>query len=375
VFRSRPREEKVLRYYLYISDTKLDMLFEQINPGVLKRISAEVKVDLKLASLTLRGADNPGPTRTAKLQVVERFIEKHHRVGTIAQPGLEYFRGQMDMEWGWIGEDERGVWFQGNDFDDWQYVGLGGSRYNVLGELPQLQMPPMTGLPYIQEALQSSGFLSDPRLTEHELTGDLPSYWHAYIDRPEYRRRTHGNPSQRLEFLAVPLAAPAAIPATRQPAFSPGFTPHGAATLTCPRTRASSPARSARPMTGTSPASDTRSGSSNNACVFNGSCDNRICQVPSRLCRWKHRNSHRPRSEGTFISPRPNTTHSVGGSRLSSADALLPVPGRRDEWTGKIRGSGEGWSGADGTGRACRCRSPARGEPDAVPRSGGALMR
>ena len=53
--RFRASSVRPLRYYLYISDSKLDMLFEQMNDhGVLKRISAEVKVDLKLVSMTLR---------------------------------------------------------------------------------------------------------------------------------------------------------------------------------------------------------------------------------------------------------------------------------------------------------------------------------
>ena len=206
MFRSRSHRVQALRYYLYVSDTKLDMLFEQIDPGVLKRISAEVKVDLKLASITLRGADNPGPTRTAKLQVVERFIDKHHNVGTIQQPGQEFFRGQMEMQWGWMGANERGVWFQGNDFDDSQYVGLGGSRHHVLGEVRQLASRPMSGRPYLVEALESSGFLRNPRLENGELTGDLPRYWHAYMDRAPAEPQPGALSPQRLEFLAVPLA-------------------------------------------------------------------------------------------------------------------------------------------------------------------------
>jgi hypothetical protein len=42
----------------------------------------------------------------------------------------------MEMEWGWIGNNQDGVWFQGNDYMGAQYVGLGGSRYHVLGEPP-----------------------------------------------------------------------------------------------------------------------------------------------------------------------------------------------------------------------------------------------
>ena len=83
------------------------------------------------------------------------------------------------------------------------------------------------------------------------------------------------------------LSAPAAIPATRQPAFRPAFTPHFALILTCSPIRSVRPQRSARAMTGTRPARDTRFGSSNDACVFAGSCNNRTCEVSSPARQWK----------------------------------------------------------------------------------------
>jgi len=83
------------------------------------------------------------------------------------------------------------------------------------------------------------------------------------------------------------LSAPAAIPATRQPAFRPAFTPHFALILTCSPARSVRPQRSARAMTGTRPARDTRFGSSNDACVFAGSCNNRTCEVSSPARQWK----------------------------------------------------------------------------------------
>jgi hypothetical protein len=209
VFRSRSHETPAFRYYTYVSDAKLEMLFAQIGSGARKRISAEVRVDPKLASQTLRGADNPAATRLAKLAVVERFISKHHRVGTIEQPGPDYFRGEMEMEWGWIGLDDRGVWFQGNDFDNRQYVGLGGSRYHALGEVRELGLRPVAGRRHLVDALESSGFLRNPELRHGELTGDLPRYWSECVDRSpvtSYDPWSGRVPPQRMEFLAVPLA-------------------------------------------------------------------------------------------------------------------------------------------------------------------------
>jgi hypothetical protein len=206
MFRSRSSKIEALRYYLYISDAKLDMLFDQIDPRALKRITAEVKVDLKLASVTLRGADNPGPTRSAKLRVVEHFIEKHHDVGTMQHPGPSYFRGEMEMLWGWTGygSEEDGVWFQNYDLTSDQYVGLGGSRYHVLGEKPQAEWAPKSSMPAIQRTLQDDFFNSD-KLRQGVADGELPKLWVTYFGQ-EPRPGSYRLPAQRLSFLAIPLA-------------------------------------------------------------------------------------------------------------------------------------------------------------------------
>jgi hypothetical protein len=191
-----------LRYYLYISDAKLDMLFDQIPQGALKRISTEVKVDLKVASDTLHQADNPGLTRAAKLKIVEQYIDSHHHVGTIQEPGNEYFRDQMDIQWGWL--QDRAVWFQGNDFEHGQCVALGGSRRHVLGEQPNrdLEYPfeatslLISVIKVIQEA--AAGI-------KHQDPGkELPDW--AEIIYEDGLLGFTGVPKQRLEFLAIPLA-------------------------------------------------------------------------------------------------------------------------------------------------------------------------
>jgi Family of unknown function (DUF7019) len=48
-----------MKYYTYVSDAKLDMLFAQIPSRVSKRLSAELKVDFKVVSLTLKPESEP----------------------------------------------------------------------------------------------------------------------------------------------------------------------------------------------------------------------------------------------------------------------------------------------------------------------------
>ena len=187
-FRFRARKGSQVRYYIYVSDSKLDMLFQQIEPGLRKRISAEVKVDLKLASITLRDADSQGPTRMAKLRIVEQFIDANYDVGTVAEPGLGFFRGQLVMSWGCV---EGAVLFRSYDVENSRCVVLGGSRRHVLGEAsPVWQWTGASSyLPEIEDVLR--------RISEDEPGGD----WSTRL-LPDYRFISN-LPPQQLDFLAI----------------------------------------------------------------------------------------------------------------------------------------------------------------------------
>ncbi|WP_406358439.1 DUF7019 family protein [Streptomyces sp. NBC_00658] len=202
-----------MRYYLYVSDAKLDMLFEQIDRGVLKRISAEVKVDLKLASVTLTRAENPAPARAAKLRVVERYIERHHFVGDIEKPGSEYFRGRMAMTWGWLrwraDVDQNGlprrdmVLFQGQQGK--HTLGLAGGGRHVLA---WQGIGEESGWGLTSLALDIFWALDQHISNAPELTDQLrgrPIREGGGFAAALNARLFHG-PSQFVEFLAVPLA-------------------------------------------------------------------------------------------------------------------------------------------------------------------------
>src|SRR5262249_19809215 len=119
------------------------------------------------------------------------------------------------------------------------------------------------------------------------------------------------------------LSAPPIIPATTQGTFSCAFTPHRRRTRTCSSTRPPRPARCASATTGTSPARDTKFGSSNVAWIFAKSCNNRTCEVSSPLGTWKSQQLPSSQFRGHLPRRRARMSHySRGGSRLR-------VPGGR----------------------------------------------
>jgi hypothetical protein len=210
MFRRHSHSEPPVRYYIYISDSKLDMLFEQIDQKAKKRISAKLKIDLKIASITLTGADAPMPTRTAKLRLVEEFIRTKGNAGTVERPGTKYFYGRMEMSWEWAGPNNSGVWFQGNSYldGDFQCVGLGGSRGHVLGEEQPTGTLPSTSWPAIREILKKKGFPHNAAIVRSELEGDLPNNWLNYVYREHNAHFSllAEEMIHQLEFLAIPLA-------------------------------------------------------------------------------------------------------------------------------------------------------------------------
>src|SRR4051794_34822239 len=97
-----------MRYYVYVSDAKLDMLAPQIPAKIRNSIAAELKLDLKLLSLTMKSKDSE-ETRYSKLSLVTEYLRKHEDVGSVDDPH-PFFAGSLTMVWGAIG-DGRGVYF------------------------------------------------------------------------------------------------------------------------------------------------------------------------------------------------------------------------------------------------------------------------
>jgi hypothetical protein len=151
------RKDQRLRYYIYISSTKVDSFFDQIPLGLRKRIAADLKLDLKLISVTLR-ENVSNETRISKLAVVDKYFENQPDVGTLANPRA-YIRGRLSMRWGPWHTSPGLIYFDGVSQN--ALVGLGGSRSHVIGEPPAGQ----------EAAAWSAGYNIIMALTK---SGDIP---------------------------------------------------------------------------------------------------------------------------------------------------------------------------------------------------------
>ena len=217
----RRHSPTLIRYYVYVSDSKVDMLFDQIPSRLQKRLSAELKLSLKVVSLSLK--DNPRPdTRYSKLAVVREFILRELPVGTVDEPD-DYFRGELDMHWDTWAQEPGLVYFSG--MTPTTAVGLGGSAAHIVGgaPVPGTSTPSSSARMHITRALSDAG---------REQSAEVPSAAHVepvrYPDQPPEiaidesmyvanmvvsALRLQQGPEERLEFLARRLVdAPTARP-------------------------------------------------------------------------------------------------------------------------------------------------------------------
>jgi hypothetical protein len=125
-----------VRFYIYVSDAKLDMLYEQIPPKLLSRLAAELKVDLKVIGASVQQTRLP-VTRYDKLHIVEQYLERNFDVSWMTDPA-PWFRGDLGLRSAIYGEPSEGLLlFTGTEKDT--TIALIGSSYHLVGRHP---LPP-----------------------------------------------------------------------------------------------------------------------------------------------------------------------------------------------------------------------------------------
>ncbi|KUL62706.1 DUF7019 family protein [Streptomyces sp. NRRL S-1521] len=119
-----------MRYYLYVSGTKLDMLYGQIPPKLLKRLAVEAKVDLKVLSVAVQ-SPRADVTSYDKLDLVEAYLEREFDVSWMTEP-RPWFRGDLELRVAGYGSPEGPTFMTGRDGDT--VIALIGSAHHLLGQ-------------------------------------------------------------------------------------------------------------------------------------------------------------------------------------------------------------------------------------------------
>ena len=196
-----------MRYYLYISKAKLDMLYQQIQTPQKRKASLEWKFEAKLplvasGSLSRKVETDDDVTTEEMLKAVIKKIEDSGEVGTADDPKT-YVKGTLPMRWGLFNdlgrpqEEPPLVYFGGKT--EQTVFGLGGSSRHVIS---------------VCGASNTSSRSATPELVAHLLRGlEMPfEGWRVNKHSDPFEAiawATHNlkPPDVTLEFLARTLLA------------------------------------------------------------------------------------------------------------------------------------------------------------------------
>jgi hypothetical protein len=190
-----------MKYYVYISDTKVDMLYSQIPKKMLDKIAVELGINLGMFRLNVKGKEDQEKTRFEKLKLVVNYIENNLDVGTVDEPKA-YFKGSLPMRWGRFGSDSGLVYFGGRTAAQ-TVLGLGGSMAHVIVKQTGGYHPSGESIPLeIKVALWRELNLPDP--TEVDPVWDtIPEG--LILDATDRATRMMEGPLQTFEFSAKRL--------------------------------------------------------------------------------------------------------------------------------------------------------------------------
>lgn len=124
------------KYYLYLSASKLRMLYGQTVAAAKKKRTFEWGVNLKIASIKNISKDGK-PSQQEMLRQVVDGLDANGQLGTLATPKA-FIRDSLPMRWGFFNdcgsrpEDEPALVYFGG-FDDDLLLGMGGSSCHVVG--------------------------------------------------------------------------------------------------------------------------------------------------------------------------------------------------------------------------------------------------
>ena len=102
-------EQACLKYYIYVSETKLNMLYPQISKQ-----------------------DDGIETLFSKVKAISKYLEKNQMIGSLENPAA-YIYGKMFMNWGCLRQYDSDIVFFGSQKATDRIV-LVGSKYSLVGQ-------------------------------------------------------------------------------------------------------------------------------------------------------------------------------------------------------------------------------------------------
>lgn len=198
-----------MKYYVYVSDTKVDMLLAQIPHDFKTKVATQFKIDLKVLVGSRTVERETEDNRFTRLETVCQFIREYGNVGTVDEPN-EYISDELRMRWGPFGDGDPSnaplVYFGGVTAKT--IIGLGGSIDNVIGKPGPANpsayphsVPGSIGAILVHYLMKELGLACRNHVDEWEKQEE-ERLWPHYVRLTTLQM---GGPIESLEFLAKRL--------------------------------------------------------------------------------------------------------------------------------------------------------------------------
>ena len=129
----RKRGSDTPRYYIYLSRTKVGMLYPQIPRHLVRSLEAEMKASIGVLQATVKGGKRPDDTDLyLQAAIVDQYMVRHDRVGTVNAPE-RYVKDVATLKYGIVSEYAADIAFFGGSVGEVK-LGLIGSSDSMVGE-------------------------------------------------------------------------------------------------------------------------------------------------------------------------------------------------------------------------------------------------
>lgn len=196
-----------MRYLLYISDAKIDVLLPQVPGALQQKVAAKMGFDLKLLSGSIATERTTLDSRVARLNVVESYVLDHEPVGSPSEP-LSWIQGEVSAQFVGLGGGAILFIAAGSLWT----LALGGSAHHIVGSIkPEQVQISMSFAPQLAEEIR---FLTEKKahiilgLPEDALPLTTKAQgFKAWEDLISVARYLAVSPAMNIRFLAKRLAS------------------------------------------------------------------------------------------------------------------------------------------------------------------------
>lgn len=196
----------MLKYYIYVSETKVEMLYPQLPPAFLKGAESEFKVNLGVVSTSVKGrGPDEAKELTARVAAVSSFLKDHGEVGTVESP-KQWIGGNASMQWGCVEEYASDIAFFGGRVGR-TMLGLVGSSESLIGAPKSSAAnhePFYYTLKFFNEMLVNRRFKDDKWHKPREEDEGEPPYY-SYAESIDIALKALPSSKTNVEFLALVL--------------------------------------------------------------------------------------------------------------------------------------------------------------------------